>query len=31
VCLVLASDHYALEDYVDTYEDYCKVVGGSQE
>jgi hypothetical protein len=29
VCLVLASDHYALEDYVDTYEDYRKVVGAS--
>ena len=31
VCLVLASHHYALEDYVDVYEDYRKVVGASEE
>jgi len=26
VCLVLASDYYALDDYVDVYEDYLKAV-----
>jgi dTDP-4-dehydrorhamnose 3,5-epimerase-like enzyme len=31
VCLVLASDYYALEDYVDVYADYRKAVGRPQE
>jgi dTDP-4-dehydrorhamnose 3,5-epimerase-like enzyme len=31
VCLVLASDYYALEDYLDVYEAYRKAVGALQE
>ena len=29
VCLVLASEYYSLEDYVDEYADYLRLIGGT--